>query len=162
MATSSNRATVGRTDARDGRSRAQWAALLVGGTFLLVGILGFIPGITTNYDNLGFIDQHGAKLLGIFEVNALHNIVHLAFGVLGLALASRHDTSRMYLAVGGVVYLVVWVYGVVVDFASSANFIALNTPDNWLHFLLGAGMLGLAALCWRDERVTRQERLATA
>lgn len=162
MATLSNRATVGRADARDVRSRAQWAALIVGATFLLVGILGFIPGITTNYDNLGFIDQNGAKLLGIFEVNALHNIVHLAFGVFGLALASRHDTSRMYLAVGGVVYLVVWVYGALVDLASSANFIALNTADNWLHFLLGAGMLALGALLWRDERVAYQHRLTTS
>jgi hypothetical protein len=63
------------------RSRAQWASLIVGIAFLAVGILGFIPGITTDYDSLGFVDQHGAKLLGIFEVNALHNIVHLAFGV---------------------------------------------------------------------------------
>jgi hypothetical protein len=162
VATASNRAGMGRGDVRYGRSRAQWAALIVGAVFLLVGILGFIPGITTNYDNLGFIDQHGAKLLGIFEVNALHNIVHLAFGVLGLALASRHDTARMYLAVGGVVYLVVWIYGAVVDFASSANFIALNTPDNWLHFLLGAGMLALGGLLWRDERLAREQRLATA
>ena len=160
VATASNRRTVGR-DGTYGRSRAQWASLIVGATFLLVGILGFIPGITTNYDNLGFIDQHGAKLIGVFEVNALHNMVHLAFGVLGLALASRHDTARMFLLVGGIVYLVVWIYGAIVDFASSANFIALNTADNWLHFLLGAGMLALGALLWRDERLA-ERRLATA
>lgn len=160
MTASSNRGTLDR--GRDyGRSRAQWAALLVGAAFLLVGILGFIPGITTNYSALGFVDQHGAKLLGIFEVNALHNIVHLAFGVLGLVLASRHEGARTFLVVGGIVYLVVWIYGALVNFASSANFIAVNTADNWLHFLLGAGMLLLGLLLWRDERVTEQ-RLATA
>lgn len=160
MATASNRGVTGRADGY-GRSRAQWASLIVGATFLLVGILGFIPGITTNYSKLGFIDQHGAKLIGVFEVNALHNIVHLAFGVLGILLASRHDSARTFLLVGGIVYLVVWVYGAIVDFASSANFIALNTADNWLHFLLGAGMLALGALLWRDERV-RERGLATA
>jgi hypothetical protein len=134
------------------RSRAQWASLIVGIAFLAVGILGFIPGITTDYDSLGFVDQHGAKLLGIFEVNALHNIVHLAFGVAGIALAARHETARMFLLVGGAVYFALLVYGWFVDFGSSANFAALNTADNWLHLGLSLGMLVLAAAFWRDER----------
>jgi len=139
------------------RSRAQIASLIVGIAFIAVGILGFIPGITTNYDSLGFVDQHGAKLLGVFEVNALHNILHLALGIAGVALASRHDTARMYLVVGGIVYLVLLVYGVLIDMSSSANFAALNTADNWLHLALGAVMLLLGMALWRDERVTTGE-----
>jgi len=131
----------------------QYASLIVGFAFLAVGILGFVPGVTTDYDSLGFVDQHGAKLLGIFEVNALHNIVHLAFGVAGIALAARHETARMYLVVGAIVYLTLVAYGVVVDFSSSANFAALNTADNWLHLGLGLGMLALGLGFWRDERV---------
>ncbi|MDI9949424.1 DUF4383 domain-containing protein [Rhodococcus sp. IEGM 1305] len=69
------------------RSPLQLAALIVGVVFLLVGVLGFIPGITTNYDMLTFAGHHSeAKLLGVFEVSILHNIVHLLFGVAMVAL----------------------------------------------------------------------------
>jgi len=61
---------------------------LVGAVFLLVGVLGFIPGITTDYDSMEFTGHtSGAELLGLFQVSVLHNIVHLLFGVVGLALA---------------------------------------------------------------------------
>ena len=56
--------------------------------FLVVGILGFIPGITTNYDTLSWSGDHSqAQLLGVFHVSALHNLLHLAYGVVGLLLA---------------------------------------------------------------------------
>jgi hypothetical protein len=126
----------------------QVAALFVGIAFLLVGILGFIPGITTNlYDGLKFAGHDGdAKLLGLFQVSILHNIVHLLFGVAGIALAKTFSGARSYLIGGGIIYLVLWVYGLVVDMGSDANFVPVNNADNWLHFLLGAMMvvLGLA------------------
>jgi hypothetical protein len=63
-------------------------AQLVGVVFLLVGILGFIPGITTDYDQLAFAGHDsGALLLGLFMVSVLHNLVHVAFGVAGLVLS---------------------------------------------------------------------------
>ncbi|GAA2057464.1 DUF4383 domain-containing protein [Williamsia deligens] len=124
------------------RSPLRLAAAAVGAVFLVVGILGFIPGITTDYDMLGWAGHHsGAKLLGIFAVSALHNVVHLAFGVAGLALSRTARTSRAYLVGGGVIYAVLWVYGLVVDETSSANFVPLNTADNWLHLVLAAGMI---------------------
>jgi hypothetical protein len=130
------------------RSPVQVAAGLVGVAFLLVGILGFIPGITTNlYDGLEFAGHDGdAELLGLFQVSILHNIVHLLFGVAGLALATTFSGARTYLIGGGLIYLVLWIYGLVVDMGSDANFVPLNSADNWLHFLLGATMvvLGLA------------------
>ena len=118
------------------------AAMVVGATFLLVGILGFIPGITT--DGLKVAGhESSAELLGIFEVSALHNVVHLLFGVAGLALARNARSASAYLVGGGVVYLVLTLYGLVVDHDSSANFVPLNTADNWLHLVLGIGMIAL-------------------
>jgi hypothetical protein len=132
------------------RSPLQIAALLVGAVFLLVGIAGFIPGITTNYDALAFAGPDSeAELLGLFQVSILHNIVHLLLGVVGLALARTWESARLYLIGGGALYLVLWVYGVVVDQASNANFVPVNTADNWLHFLLGAGMVAVGLVLGR-------------
>jgi len=88
-------------------------------------------------------------LLGIFQVSTLHNVVHLLFGVAGILLARRSDTARSYLLVGGVVYLVLWVYGLVVDHDSSANIVPLNNADNWLHLLLRPKMIALGLLATR-------------
>lgn len=128
----------------------QKAALAVGAVFLLVGILGFIPGITTDYDMLSWAGhESGAKLLGIFEVSVLHNLVHLAFGVAGVLMARTFNAARSYLIGGGVIYLVLWLYGLVIDRSSQANFVPVNNADNWLHFVLGVTMIALGVLLGR-------------
>lgn len=120
------------------------AATVIAAVFILVGILGFIPGITTNYDSMAFAGHtSNALLLGIFEVSVLHNVVHLLFGVVGLAMARTTSGAVSYLIGGGIVYLLLWVYGLVVSAESAANFVPLNSADNWLHLLLGLGMAGL-------------------
>jgi hypothetical protein len=122
-------------------------ALVVGVVFLLVGVLGFIPGITTHHGDMEFAGHmSGAKLLGIFQVSVLHNVVHLLFGAAGIALSRRADTAFTYLVGGGVIYLVLWVYGLVVDKGDQANFVPLNNADVWLHLLLGLGMVALGLL----------------
>jgi hypothetical protein len=129
------------------RTSAQATATVVGLVFLLVGILGFIPGITTHYGDLSFAGHMSdAKLLGVFQVSVLHNVVHLLFGVAGLALARTPAGSVTYLIGGGIIYLVLWIYGLVVDQGSQANFVPLNNADDWLHLVLGVGMIaaGLA------------------
>jgi hypothetical protein len=73
----------------------------------------------------------------------LHNIVHLLFGVAGLALARTPGGARAFLVGGGLIYLVLWLYGLLIDLDSAANFVPLNTADNWLHLVLGVGMLAL-------------------
>ncbi|MFE6506419.1 DUF4383 domain-containing protein [Nocardioides sp. NPDC057767] len=139
------------TDISDYRSMTatplQTAATVVGGVFLLVGVLGFIPGITTDYDSMAFAGHESeAQLLGIFQVSILHNIVHLLFGIAGLLLARTWNGARGFLIGGGAIYLVLWIYGLAIDHQSTANFVPVNDADNWLHLILGAGMVvvGLA------------------
>jgi arginine exporter protein ArgO len=135
------------------RHPVQNAAIAVGAVFLLVGILGFVPGITTNYDQLGGAGHSSmAMLLGVFQVSILHNIVHLLFGIVGLASARTAAAAKNFLIWGGVVYAVLWIYGLVIDPMSSANFVPLNTADNWLHLLLAVGMIALGVLLGRSVR----------
>ncbi len=132
------------------RTPVQLAAAVFGVVFLLVGILGFIPGITTDYDQLSLAGHMSdAALLGIFNVSVLHNVVHLLFGVAGLALARTPAAARGYLVGGGVIYLVLFVYGLLIDFDSAANFVPLNSADNWLHLVLGVVMIALGLLLGR-------------
>ena len=136
-----------RTAATRTRHPGQLAAMVVGAVFLVVGIAGFVPGLTTNYDELTFAGhESGALLLGVFQVSILHNIVHLLFGVAGLAMARTLSGARAFLIGGGVVYLVLWLYGLFIDHGSDANFVPFNTADNWLHLFLGIGMIALGVL----------------
>lgn len=137
----------------------QKAAAAMGAVFLLVGILGFVPGITSNYDALSAAGHgSGAMLLGIFQVSVLHNVVHLLFGAAGLASARRAGSARSYLIAGGVIYAVLWLYGLVIDQTSSANFVPVNTGDNWLHFVIAVGMIGLGVLLTRRHVATTTRR----
>ena len=141
------------TTNRTGRSPVQLASLVVGIVFLVVGVLGFVPGITSDYDSLRAAGHEShAMLLGVFQVSVLHNIVHLLFGVAGVLLARRPDTARSYLLVGGVVYLALWLYGLFIGEDSGENFVPVNNADNWLHLVLGVGMIALGLFTTR--RVT--------
>ena len=138
-------------------SNLQKAAAAVAATFLLVGVLGFIPGVTTDYDTMTFAGHESdAKLLGIFEVSILHNIVHLLFGAAGLLLARTWNGARGYLISGGLVYLVLWIYGLAIDSESDANFVPLNDADNWLHLALGVGMVALGFVLGRGDAGRRR------
>jgi len=126
----------------DRKTLAQRLAFLFGVTFLLVGILGFIPGITVSYDQLEFAgEESDAELLGLFQVSILHNIAHLLFGV-GILAAKRHRSALQYLLVAGVLYLVLFVYGLIASEKGSENFLPMNNGDDWLHLVLGIALLG--------------------
>jgi hypothetical protein len=135
------------------------AAQVVGVVFLLVGALGFVPGITSGLSEIAFAGHRsGAELFGLFQVSVLHNLVHLAFGVAGLALARTVSGARTYLVGGGAIYLVLWLYGLVIDHDSGVNFIPVNNADNWLHLLLGVGMITLGLLLTRGTPVATHRR----
>ncbi|AXB42486.1 DUF4383 domain-containing protein [Amycolatopsis albispora] len=133
------------------RRPIQFAALLVGVAFLVVGVLGFIPGITSG--DLHFAGPHSAaELFGAFQVSVLHNLVHLLFGVLGIAAFAGPWPARTFLMVGGGLYLVLWIYGLALDDESPVNFIPVNNADNWLHLGLGAAMVALGLSATAAER----------
>lgn len=138
-----------RTTTMD-RTLLQTMAKLFGIVFLLVGVLGFVPGITSDYDRLTTFDGVGAKLLGIVGVNILENIVHLLYGFAGFAMARRHDSARTYFIGGGAIYLVLWLYGLLISDDSAANFIGMNNASDWLHFVLGVTMVGIGLVLGRN------------
>lgn len=121
----------------------QRTGAILGSVYVLVGLLGF--ALT---DATGFAAAEGDLLLGIFEVNPLHNVVHLLVGttlVTG-AVAGAAASRIVNLTVGGV-YLLVGVVGAVLPADSPANILALNVSDHFLHLasalvLLGVGIYG--------------------
>jgi len=132
------------------RTPVQSLAALVGLVFLVVGILGFIPGITSHYSDLAFAGHDSnAKLLGIFQTSVLHNLVHIAFGV-GILMAKTPEGARTYLIGGGVAYLTVWLIGVI----GGLGWLPVNAADNWLHFVLGVGMIALGFITGRSVQRT--------
>jgi hypothetical protein len=138
---------------RGDRTLAQTLALVFGIAFLGVGVLGFIPGITTDYGDMAFAGKDSeAELLGIFQVSILHNIVHLLFGIAGIAMARRWDSARTYLLGSGVIYAVLFIYGLFVSAGDDANFVPMNAADDWLHLILAIGLLA-AYFVTREEGV---------
>jgi hypothetical protein len=133
----------------------QTVARLVGIVFLLVGIAGFIPGLTTNlYDGLDFAgDGSEAELLGLFQVSVLHNIVHALFGV-GIFMAATPSGARTFLIGSGAIYVVLFLLGIV----GGADWVPVNDADDWLHLGLAVGLLGLGFGLTRD----RDRTVATA
>jgi hypothetical protein len=123
----------------------------VGGVYILVGLLGF-----TVTGGVGFASPEGGLLLGIFEVNPLHNIVHLAIGaaLVGGAAAGL-GASRMVNTAIGAAYLLVGVLGVLVPEDAQANVLALNVADHVLHFATGAAALAVGLAADKDRATSR-------
>ena len=106
--------TAGRS-AMATRSPVRAVTLLFGAIFLLIGVAGFIPGVTTHYGELGFAGEEStAEILGLFQISVLHNVVHLLFGVVAVAMARSETGARTYLVGAGTIYLVLWIFGLVV------------------------------------------------
>jgi hypothetical protein len=109
------------------------ASIIFGIVFLLAGVLGFVPGITNN-----------EMLLGIFHVNAAHNVVHLLSGAVALwAGLTSVAASRMYFRIFGVVYALVALLGLYVGDGMLLGLISNNTADVGLHFITAIVALAL-------------------
>src|SRR5688500_7657744 len=156
MATSTRASRTTGALSTDVTAPVRIAAKVVAVVFLAIGILGFIPGVTSNFDafEVARHESH-AELLGLFQVSALHNAVHLLFGVAGLIMAAGASRARTFLIGAGSIYLALTAYGLVIDHDSAANFVPVNAADNLLHLALGAGMVALGAFLGRGVRTSR-------
>ena len=116
------------------RSTTQRVAMVFGVVFLLVGILGFL---TDNGMDMNADPETSGKVLGLFPVNLLHNVVHLLFGVWGLVAARSFAASRTYGRVGAAVYALL----VVLAFVSpdGFGFVPIGGNAIWLHAVLALG-----------------------
>lgn len=130
-------------------------ATVFGAVYLLVGVLGF-----TVSGGAGFIATEGGLLLGLFEVNPLHNIAHLLIGAAlligglsGTAAAKSVNTTV------GVIYLALGIVGFFLV-GTALNILALNTPDHFLH--LGSAIVLLGAGLGADKRARSNTATATA
>jgi hypothetical protein len=122
------------------RSPAQVYALVIGLTLVIAGIVGF-------FYSASFSTGDGTErdaVLGILDVNGWHNLVHIATGAVGLAVAASYGGSRGYALGLGAVYILVAVLGFVAGNGDEIiNLIPVNTEDNFLHLLIG--IAGIAA-----------------
>ncbi|HEV7899963.1 MAG TPA: DUF4383 domain-containing protein [Planosporangium sp.] len=121
-----------------GRRLNQVVAGAFGAVFVIVGLLGFT--VSGGHQIAG---HDGGQLLGLFGVNVLHNLVHLAIGaVLVAAAVAGVQAARSVNAVIGATYLLLGVVGLFITGGNPANIIAINGADNALHLVLGAILLG--------------------
>ena len=116
----------------------RYFALVYGIVFLLVGIAGFVPGLVTPLQEApGLTVGAGSGLLfGLFPVNVLHNVVHLAFGVWGLAAYRTFSAARLYARGVAVIYGLLTVMGLIPLLNTTFGLIPLYGHDVWLHALL--------------------------
>jgi hypothetical protein len=142
-----------------GRTDVQNVGMGVGIVLIVVGILGFIPGITMQYGELRFFGPDSrAMFLGLFQVSMLLNIVQLVIGATGVGMSRNAMGARNFLMGFGLLYIVLSIYGLIVGVGSAANFLSLNTMDNWTLMVLGVVMVGAGWLMSRhlaDDARTR-------
>lgn len=111
-------------------SIVQKAAIVFGAAFVLVGILGFIPAFTPN-----------GNLLGVFEVNGVHNMIHLLSGIVALAVSRSYKNSRLYFQVFGIIYALVTILGLFYGDNDLLGIVAHNVADIFLHLIITAAAL---------------------
>ena len=117
----------------------QTFARVFGIIFLVVGVGGFIPGLTQSHSHPGVtVEAFSGMELGLFPVNVLHNIVHIAFGVWGLLAARTGAGSRTYARVVAIAYALLTVLGLIPATNTTFGLIPIYGHDIWLHAVLAA------------------------
>ena len=112
-------------------STVQKAALIFGIGFLVVAGAGFLQGGTTMDADM----ETAPRVLGLFPVNLLHNLIHLAFGVWGVAASRSWGASKSYAQITGVAYLGLAVLGFITP--ELFGLVPIGGNDIWLHVLIG-------------------------
>ena len=122
------------------RTPVQIAAVVVGATILLFGILGFTPGITSHFGDMKFAgEKPSARLFGVFQVSGLHNLANMLAGLAGLALARTWRSARAYLFGTGAFYLAFSLMG----FVNHSSWIPSNNADDWLYLAFSAVLFAI-------------------
>jgi Domain of unknown function (DUF4383) len=122
------------------RSPAQLYALLFGIVLVGAGIVGFF--YSSDFGEPGEVDD----VLGILDVNGWLNVVHIATGLIGLAVAGSYGNARAYAIGLGAVYVAIAIWGFIMgDGESLLGILPVNTEDNFLHLLIGIAGLGAGA-----------------
>ena len=125
---------------------AQRLAQVFGWAFIVVGIGGFFAsGLSMTADH-----TLAPRLLGIFPVNLVHNLVHLIFGAWGVAASRSLGATRAYLLGAGVIYLVLAALGYVAP--DGFGLVPLGGADIGLHVFLALGLLAARALARDPHR----------
>jgi hypothetical protein len=133
--------------AATGNDLNRTVALVFGAVYTLVGIAGFFVA-----NDVDFAGEEGSSLLG-FDVNHLHNIVHLLIGLALLGASRAAGTARAANLTVGVTYLALAVIGPFVN-DTEIDIIGLNGADHWLHAVSGLVLAGTALVITRDRRRT--------
>lgn len=119
--------------------RVQTFARIYGILFLIVGVGGFIPGVTQPHDHPGLaVEAASGMELGLFPVNALHNLVHIIFGAWGLFAARALGTARTYARVVAIAYALLTILGLIPATNTTFGLVPIYGHDVWLHALLAA------------------------
>ncbi|HEY0837704.1 MAG TPA: DUF4383 domain-containing protein [Azospirillum sp.] len=126
---------------------SRYTALILAVAFAGAGLLGFVPGLVSPPppgEELVINSMHGL-LLGLFPVNVLHNLIHLAFALWGFfAFFSGILASRTFLRSTAVIYAVFVVMGFIPGLDTVFGLVPIHGNDIWLHALLAvvAGVVG--------------------
>jgi hypothetical protein len=108
-------------------------AVIFGVIFVVAGVLGWVPPLNP-----------GGKLLGIFDVNGAHNLVHLATGIIAIIVGVTSDkASKTFFQIFGVIYALVAVLGFFIGDQPLLGIVSNNTADTWLHVVIAVVTLYL-------------------
>jgi hypothetical protein len=119
----------------------QTFALIAGLLFVLIGVAGFVPGLVTRHTAVEHqltIEQGTGDLFGLFAVNVVHNIVHIAFGVWGLLVSRNIDAAVVYARTVAIIYALLVFMGLVPQLNTAFGVVPLHGNDIWLHGLIAA------------------------
>jgi hypothetical protein len=115
---------------------------LVGAVLVIAGIIGFF--YSSSFDTgAAEVAANTDDVFGILGVNGWHNVVHIALGLLALAVAGSTYGARMYCLGIGLVYVLLAIWGWVDGDGVLLGLIPVNDEDNVLHLILG--LTGVAA-----------------
>lgn len=117
-------------------------AMVMGIIFLIVGGMGFIPGLLTHPPRAGEHPMHvhafDGYLLGLFHVNIWHSLAHLLFGIMGVVMANSFHHARLYARIVAVAYALLAVMGLIPGLNTLGGYLPLHGNDVWLHVLIAA------------------------